>query len=401
MTFKSVSSLGSFRFGTLILLIMSSLLMTLTAHAQVLAPRDPQLQEVLSWRPAQYWSFQRATYAELDPAGDLILARMMAQFPFDIVKIMAGLKKIQVPEQEMGVWEASSVCRAKKQLDHQCVEKGYRARLNQDGTTRETNFVEGVEPPLLRNQLLYGFVRVIQEERHQSHIEPWISKQPRWSDDFYSQFTNKGNYTSIPRPEDYGYIVDLFQKPLVALFLGATSRFLPTNHDVELSQWIVSRPIESITLLDVFRKAYRLQQGNLHHTFLSIENVFSRRWRHAHREDLQMTRRLRPFTNWESGRVNDNFGSWYHFWGTAYYGLIAGQRKALWAANVEHQGSTLLGSDDFEKQEHFVNIAGALLGSDLAEVIKKNHWQSMETLPFHLKEESYRNQEFHSLSRQK
>ncbi len=354
--------------------------------AQQLAT-NMSLSEAVNLKKSQYMSYQQNRFAVEDPAGDLTLARLLSNFPFDALQIKLGSKQISVPQETMSTDEASQFCRQQNILDHTCKEQGYVSRNDQ---VHPEPFVEGTLEPLKDAQLLKAFVRVIQEEKNRSNISPIISEAPRWSDEFLSRFTNKNNY-GASNPEDYGYVVDLFDKPLVALFFGSTSKFMTTNKEAELTRWILSQPIRSVTLIDVFRKAYQLHRGDLHHALLLSENIFSRRWRHAHREDLQMTRRLRPFTNWKNGNVNDNFGSWYHFWGVAYYGLIAGKDRALWAAEVEHQGSVFLGSDAYEKQEHFVNLQGARLGGDLREAILSGRWSQIQTTADDTAETSYRN----------
>lgn len=353
--------------------------------------QNPTLDQVVSWQSDQYWDYQMVKYAETDPAGDLILARMVTTLPFDLIKILLGSKKISVPEQDMNPLEASPFCRAQSILDHTCKEAGYISRSEMPNPPA---FVEGTLNPLNQPGLRHAFIRVIQEEHQRGGLTPFVTPAPSWSEEFIRKFTNKLQPFGHSLPVDFGYVVDSFEKPLYALLIGATSRFMATDKDMELTNWITSQPINSLSLIDVFRKSYQLQNGNLHHALLSIENVFSRRWRHAHREDLQMTRRLRPFTNWKDGVVNDNFGAWYHFWGVAYYGLIAGKAKALWAANVEHQGSVLLGSDEFEKQEHFVNIGGAILGAELAMSLKDGSWKTLPTKPSDTEESAYRIYEY-------
>lgn len=369
-----------------IALLTVTLMAPLSLFGQLLAP-NMSLDEAVRLQKPQYMSYQQNRFAVEDPAGDLTLARLLSNFPLDSVKIMLGTLQISVQQETMAVYEASPLCRQQNILDHTCREAGYVSRRDQ---ANPMPFVEGTLAPLKQAALLKAFIRVIQEEQQRSQINPRISEAPRWSPEFISRFTNKNNY-GPSNPEDYGYIVDLFDKPLVALFFGSSSKFMTTNKEAELTQWILNQPIRSVSLLDVFRKAYQIHGGDLHHALLLSENIFSRRWRHAYREDLQMTRRLRPFTNWKNGNVNDNFGSWYHFWGVAYYGLIAGKDKALWAAEVEHKGSVFLGSDDFEQQEHFVNLQGATLGGELREAILSGRWRTMPTAADDVAETSYRN----------
>jgi len=345
------------------------------------------LDEAALWPKSKFMSYQQNQFAVNDPAGDLILARLLSHFPFDVIKIKMGSLKIAVPQQEMLSYEASPACLSQNILDQTCREAGYISRTEIENPEP---FVEGTETPLKQADLLKAFVRVIQEEKLNSNINPSISEAPKWSDEFISKYTNKYSFSGPSNPEDYGYITDLFDKPLVALFFGSTSKFMITGKEEQLTRWLVSQPLRSVTLIDLFRKAYLMHEGDLHHAMLSAENILSRRWRHASREDLQMTRRLKPFTNWKNNNVNDNFGSWYHFWGVAYYGLIRGKEKAVWAANVEHKGSVFLGSDDFEMQENFVNLHGAILGGELREIILNETWKTMQTAADYVQESSYR-----------
>lgn len=347
------------------------------------------LDEVSGWGKPQYWSYQQKQFAIEDAAGDLILTRMLSNFPFDAVLLLTGQKMISIPTADVAPHESSGECRSQGRLDHTCVERGWRPH------SPDTVYVEGTEPAFRQPELLRAFVRVIQEEERRTSgaLRPHISPAPRWSEEFLTRFTNKrAHIPGNPHvTEDYGYIVDLFDKPLVALFFGSTSRFMTVGTEDELVSWIVSQPFNSATLIDVFRKSYRMHDGDLHHTFLSVENILSRHWRHKYRENLPMTRRLRPFTNWKDGVINDNFGSWYHFWGVAYYGVIAGKRKAVFAAQLEHQGSVILSHDSHELQEKHVNLQGAKLGGELRSLVLSGAWRNVTTRPEDTQEASYRN----------
>jgi hypothetical protein len=151
-------------------------------------------------------------------------------------------------------------------------------------------------------------------------------------------------------------------KLLLMLATGVSYRFALTGKEDELAQQIRTYSVRSLYPHDVFRMSYRLNEGNLYLTLLTIENVFSRHWTAPKREAKAVTTRLAHITN---DPENDNFGTWYHLFGTMLFGYSHGASISWSAGVVEGLGSGVASGFKAETQENKINLLGARIGGRL------------------------------------
>ncbi len=159
-------------------------------------------------------------------------------------------------------------------------------------------------------------------------------------------------------------------KLLLMLATGVSYRFAFTGQEDELAQQLRKSPVRSLYPHDVFRLSYRLNQGNIYLTLLTIENLFSRHWTVPHRESKAVTTRLAHITN---DPANDNFGTWYHLFGTMLFGYAHGTALSWSAGVVEGIGSGIASGFKAETQENMINLLGARIGGRLKRWIQRPH----------------------------
>ena len=109
----------------------------------------------------------------------------------------------------------------------------------------------------------------------------------------------------------------------------------------DLYNWMVAQTEGSLELVDVFRKSYRLNNGDIYKTLMTIENVLAHQWHNPKRESLTINSRLKPITSGhEYGE--DKFGTWYHLFEIMLYGYVEGGVRAHIIGRVEALGSKML-----------------------------------------------------------
>jgi hypothetical protein len=212
--------------------------------------------------------------------------------------------------------------------------------------------------------------RIIRDENLESGIEPSIGKFHEWSPEFYQ---GKG-LEILP--------LYLSGKIFSALVRGQTAIYLRTDREDSLREWILSQPKRSVTLHGLFRVSYRLNEGDVYLTILTIENVLSVHWRASDREKIDVTQRLSSIINFFGTRA-DHFGSWYHLFGIMLFGYVSTDIQATWVGTIETLGSHLLSSGEDETQEHFMNQEGGLIGAKLRRMLEQRSWKKV---PFYAEE---------------
>ncbi len=155
---------------------------------------------------------------------------------------------------------------------------------------------------------------------------------------------------------------------LVTLAFGRTSYFLRTGREEALWEWGLAQPDQSITVPDLLGQSLRLCDGDVRKALLTIENLLSRHFLHEERGRLAHVAKLRPITNtW--GHRGDRFGPWYHLFGMVLYTFEHGGAKGRYVAWWESFGSQYSQPEVEERQESFVNRAGARLGKELRALV--------------------------------
>lgn len=226
------------------------------------------------------------------------------------------------------------------------------------------NYEIGNEPPLDIEPLLDTLQSVMREfPQYRPHIGPehaWSKEsRPGLGGSFPARalMAVKGE-RPFPAPI-------LGSKLLSALALGATSLALPTGKEKELQDWMGAQDDRSIQFHELFREAYRLNQGDLYGTLLCAENVLSEGLFTPDRQDRDLTKKL-SYLRSDSAPSGDNFGAWYHLMGAALYTIVRPEWKAKLAMKIEGAGSFILEGKD--PQEGHINSLGIQLGKGLKEV---------------------------------
>lgn len=201
--------------------------------------------------------------------------------------------------------------------------------------------------PIKRPEFLKMFKDVICK----NGTMPSVVKSDKWHKDFH-----KG-------------IAPPFSKLLVALSNGDSSRVLPTMKERELQNWILDQKNRSVTIHEVFSKAYELNGGDVFKSLLTIENVLSEDFYNPRRQNLALSTRMSKIINHKGGNF-DLYGAWYHLFGMLAYGFDSGSKfKANFIGKVETGTSLVYGTSN-EKQENFM-IQGGPIGADLRDQLKK------------------------------
>ncbi|MGK0367249.1 MAG: hypothetical protein ACI9QD_000383 [Thermoproteota archaeon] len=202
------------------------------------------------------------------------------------------------------------------------------------------------------------FMQVMYEEYRDFDIIPKHGNIHKWHPTFKEKYKKKKAF--ILRP---------FSKLMHALFKGVSSKFLVTGKELELSKYIISRPYDSVTLDQCFRASYKLNNGDLYLTLLTIENIFSEHWDKPDRDNRIITRKLaRIHHHFNKG---DKYGAWYHLYGMMVYGYVKGRLPAKIVGKVEAIGAGLFSRFKADKQENFMNKKGGTIGSRLHKLVKK------------------------------
>lgn len=218
--------------------------------------------------------------------------------------------------------------------------------------------IEGRVNPFRRKEMLNMMMQVIREEKA-AGLEPRFGEPHTWSPEFVKYCKDKGEMIPLG-----------FSKLLTALASGVTSRHFRTGTEETLINEILSRQDGSVTLDQVFRASYRVNNGDVYLAILTIENILSDNWRHPQRDKLAVTRKLANICNFYQGR-GDKYGAWYHFHGIMLYGYVRGGFKAALVGGIETAGSHVLSHGADEQQEDAVNSTGGKIGARLARIVNE------------------------------
>jgi hypothetical protein len=227
------------------------------------------------------------------------------------------------------------------------------------------SFQPGKQAPLKSAELLESLQAVINDC---PEYEPHIGKEHVWSRQSkpyrgWGYFRRAVSAVKGERPFPFPTMGS--SKLLCALGLGATAAVMPTGQEEKLQTWIKERDEGSIQLHSLFKESYKLNKGDLYGTLLTAENVLSEGLYSPDRQDREVTSKLSYLRN-DSAPKGDNFGTWYHLFGSALYSLIRPEWKANTAMKIESAGSYILEGRD--PQEHHINKLGVKLGVGLRSV---------------------------------
>lgn len=226
--------------------------------------------------------------------------------------------------------------------------------------TEQNNYQIGQQCPLNLKALVETLDAVMEEH---PDFQPHIGPEHVWSPQ------SKGNLPSRALSAIKGerpFPVPIFGSKLVsALGLGATSMVLPTGQEADLKEWVMSQDDSSVQLHQLFGQAYKLHRGDLYGTLLCAENVLSEGLYTPDRKERPITRKL-SYIRSDSAPEGDNFGAWYHLFGSALYSMVRPEWKADTIIKIEDWGSGLLEGDD--PQEDHINQLGLELGRCLKEI---------------------------------
>lgn len=151
-------------------------------------------------------------------------------------------------------------------------------------------------------------------------------------------------------------------KTLITLAGGKGSHIMITGNEEKLRSHLETLPDRSLTPEELFRISYRMNDGDLYKSLLTVENVLSDQWRNPKRDKLTTTAKLIPFSN-TFGSDGDVFGHWYHLFGITFFGSVEGKTMAQIAAKAEDIGSLILSDFKGERQENRINDKGAVAGA--------------------------------------
>jgi hypothetical protein len=235
--------------------------------------------------------------------------------------------------------------------------------------------LEGKQAPINVKNLSLMMKQVIAEEFTTSALEPQIGMIHRWSPDVRKRLKKK--YQVLGR----------LNKLLVVLSKGSSSRYLVTNKENQLTNYILSRPIKSINLEEMFRASYRINKGDLYLTFLTVENILSAFWLTPQREKRAITTRLKDITNYNY--QTDKFGAWYHLFGMFLYGHAYGATNAKIVSFIEAVSDKMMTGLTNDSQENKINYVGGKIGSILGKYIAKREYLSFEQNKEYLVEDFY------------
>lgn len=183
----------------------------------------------------------------------------------------------------------------------------------------------------------------------------------------------------------------VFSKLFVVLSMGFSSRFMTTGHETDLWKWIVAQDYNSITFPEMFRASLRIHRGDVYLALLTIENLLSANWRYGGRENMPVTKRLRPITSGYN-YSEDKYGTWYHFYGMILYGYVTGSGfKSSFVGRSEALGSNMLSPGVDKTQKQWFNKMGGFIGADLREAVASGSYLREPFHPAALKEDYYLN----------
>ncbi len=311
--------------------------------------------------------YKQKRYLLEDPQGDVSLIVFTRHIPKVLLKVQLGLESMPLRSSPPGEFGLNPIVQEEKppeltekeieDLDlPEEVKETLRVEIKNRGLT-----LDGRKNPIRVREMAAMFTRILAEEMV-GGIMPQYGTPHTWSRLFVEQY--KSRFENRP----YTW----FSKHLLALSSGVTSRLMVTDKELDLLKYILSRPDNSITIHELFRESYRLNNGDVYLTLLTMENILSEYWRSPQRENRAVTRKLSAITNHYNGK--DKFGTWYHLVGTMLYGYVSGGFSAGLVGWIENLGSRTLSGADGKTQKGYVNVKGAAVGAMLKDIVEQRKY---------------------------
>lgn len=309
-----------------------------------------------------------------DPKGDLLLLQTANQIPKFVKASLKGKTDELLQDRAIRLKRLEEKYPEYKQVD----EKSNV--IVEDYVTHNPEHVaielEGHKAPFKVKNMANMMKEVIVEEYQQKGLTPQEGKIHKWSES-----TRKEMKKQFP-------VFARMPKLLVALSRGSTSNFMITGTENSLSEYILSRPLNSINLEEMFRASYRINKGDVYQTLLTIQNVLSRYWLTPNRDKRAITTRLKDITNFNYKA--DKFGAWYHLFGIMLYGYAHGGLGAKIVGNLESLGGHIM--DKFqvdERQENIINNRGGAIGANVRRFVKDEGYKTFKSDPGLVEEACY------------
>ena len=234
------------------------------------------------------------------------------------------------------------------------------------------DYTIGKKQPIKTDALVNNFIEVIQKH---PEIKPFIGEVHKWSPEArkyhtYGWFSRLKDFVTGKQKE---FPTPIFtSKVFMMLACGWTNRFAVTGKEKELEKKLMTYKDKSVQLGDIMEESYLLHKGDLYQTLLCIENTLAKNPYKEDRESDPLQEKLAYIRN-DSKPLGDKYGSWYHFFGAALYGLLRPGILSKGVVLTEAAGSFFLEGPD--KQETLVNYAGADFGHKLKKMMKKDTWK--------------------------
>lgn len=278
--------------------------------------------------------YQQSEPALQDPQGDAFLIRILDKAPEEIVG---------------GVW--NYLAKGEKWHDH----GGPTAPVHNSGSY----------PKFSVDSVYSDFQQIVADH---PEFEPHIGPEHDWSDeakDYFGMGFFKRALDAIQGKQDFP-APTIGDKLTILLGLGKTAQFAITGQEEALESKLMTYQDRSVSLADMMRESYVLNKGDLYGTFLTAENVLAKDVNDPNRENQPLQDKLEYIRD-DEPQVGDNFGAWYHFFGTSLYGLVRSPIKAQGVALIEAAGSYFMEGPD--PQETKVNLYGAQFGHKLKKMV--------------------------------
>ncbi len=310
--------------------------------------------------------YEQSNYLLDDPAGDDALVIRASKVPKNIFSFLKKKSAGQNPH-ELDDWAP----------DESELKDISNLPFKNLSDSSQPSF-QGRDNPLKVQELTTAFGQIIKEEYLNHHLQPKFGQIHRWStDNSQKQITSS-------------YVMG-FDKVFIALSLGFTNRFMKTDREPELKTWMLAQAYSSITLPTLFWQSYVLNKGDVYLTLLTIENVLASNWRFPGRENMPLTKRLKPIAsgyNYDS----DRYGTWYHLFGMMLFGYIKSGTTANMVGRVEALGSNVMSGFNVDKtQKQWMNKQGGFVGQNLKRMILTGSWNQISLNPENLSEDRYLN----------
>lgn len=332
------------------------------------------IEEAKKYAPNELIQYRQLEYKLIDPAGDYALLKRSEIWPKKMVlKALKKSKENEVESNNANIDVESYVGSLENMFITQDEALSYNSKNSKES-------IQGRESPIIRKGFAKMFKQVIVEEQ-KNGIEPRYGNPHKWSKEFKNKYGK-----SSP--------MMVSSKLLLALAVGETNRYMKTDKEDELYNWLIDQQDSSVEISDLFRASYRINDGDVYLTLMTIENVMAHQWRNENRDNFKFVKKLKAITSGYQF-TSDRFGTWYHLFGMIVYGYVEAQDhplkatiKATVIGEIEALGSRMLSSYN-KTQKAWMNRKGGAIGSDLATIVTKKTFLKHESDSKHLDPSSY------------